>query len=140
MLELTPVGGEPLRLPWIVPTKPPGGTLLPQAALDDTSFAPSDTTPAVLAVQVGRIDSHAGLQVEPVVRLDVLLYTAAGAFVGLLAREHDLLPGSYQFGITGRSPTGPTLSSGRYELRLAAWPAGGGAPSRARVPFSIQSS
>ena len=59
--------------------------------------------------------------------------------IGLLTRERDLLPGSYQFGITGRSPTGATLSSGRYELRLVAWPTGRGAPSRARVSFSIQS-
>src|SRR5205085_12692209 len=128
-----------LRIPWLVATEPPVGTLLPQALLDETSFAPSDETPAVLAVQVGRIFTHGGLQVEPVSRLDVLLYTASGAFVGLLARERDLLPGSYQFGITGRSPTGSTLSSGRYELRLVAWPPGRGAPSRARVPFSIQS-
>ena len=134
-----PAGGQALRIPWVVPSEPPAGSLLPHAGLDDTSFAPSDVTPAVLAVQVGRLDTRAGLQIEPVARLDVLLYTAAGAFVGLLARERDLLPGSYQFGITGRSPTGSTLSSGRYELRLVAWSPGGGAPSRARVPFSIQS-
>jgi subtilisin family serine protease len=139
VLELTPAGGAPLRIPWIVAAEPPKGTLLPQSALDDTSFTPSDVTPAVLAVQVGRIDTHAGLQIEPVERLDVLLYTAAGAFVGLLARERDLLPGSYQFGITGRSPTGSTLASGRYQLRLVAWPPGAGTPSRARVSFSIQS-
>ena len=35
-------------------------------------------------------------------RLDVLLYTAAAAFVGVLARQRDLLPGTYSFGITGR--------------------------------------
>ena len=139
VLQLTPAGGQALRIPWVVPSEPPAGTLLPHAGLDDTSFSPSDVTPAVLAVQLGRLDTGAGLQIEPVARLDVLLYTAAGAFVGLLARERDLLPGSYQFGITGRSPTGSTLSSGRYELRLVAWSPGGGAPSRARVPFSIQS-
>jgi hypothetical protein len=139
VLPLTPAGGQTLRIPWLVVSEPPAGTLLPRAVLDDTSFAPSDTTPAVLAVQVGRLDTHAGLQIEPVARLDVLLYTAAGTFIGLLTRERDLLPGSYQFGITGRSPTGARLSSGRYELRVVAWPTGHGAPSRAREPFSIQS-
>jgi len=138
-LELQPAGGEPLRIPWAVPTPPPAVTLLPHAALDDTSFAPSDETPAVLVVQAGRVLTRGGLQVEPVARLDLLLYTAAGAFVGVLARERDLLPGSYEFGITGRSPSGSTLASGRYELRLVAWPTGRGAPSRARVPFAIQS-
>src|SRR6185437_7013541 len=110
-LELRPAGGEPLRIPWIIATPPPRGTLLPQAALDDTTFTPSDETPAVLVVQVGRVFTHGGLEIEPVARLDVLLYTAAGAFVGVLARERDLLPGSYQFGISGRSPTGSTLAS-----------------------------
>ena len=133
------VGGQPLRVPWLVLPKPPAGTLLPQATLDDTSFKPSDETPAVLVVRAGRAYTGGGVQIEPVERLDVLLYTAAGAFVGVLARERDLLPGSYQFGITGRSPTGSTLSPGRYELRLVAWPTGGGPPSRARVPFAIQS-
>jgi hypothetical protein len=139
VLELTPTGGEPLRIPWLVLPKPPAGTLLPQATLDDTSFRPSDRTPAVLAVRAGRAYTGGGIRVEPVERLDVLLYTAAGAFVGVLARERDLLPGSYQFGVTGRSPTGSTLAPGRYELRLVAWPTGGGAPSRARVPFAILS-
>ena len=39
-----------------------------------------------------------GVRIEPVSQLDVLLYTAAGGFVGMLARERDLLPGTYSFG------------------------------------------
>ena len=35
--------------------------------------------------------------------LDVLLYTAGGRYIGLLARVRDLLPGTYSFGLTGRS-------------------------------------
>src|SRR5205085_10768217 len=135
-----PAGGQRLRIPWTVAPAAPAANLIARATLDETSFAPSDETPAVLAVQAGRVLTRGGLQIEPVERLDVLLYTSAGTFVGLLTRERDLLPGSYQFGITGRSPTGSKLRSGRYELRLVAWPSGGGAPSRARVPFSIQSS
>ena len=139
ILKLTPTGGQPLNLAWIVPPPPPAGTLLPSAAMDDTSFVPSDTTPAVLSVDAGRVDTAGGVQIQPVARLDVLLYTAQGAFVGLLARERDLLPGSYSFGITGRSPTGPTLAPGRYEIRLVAWPVDGAEPSRASVRFSIRS-
>jgi subtilisin family serine protease len=138
-LELRPAGGQPLRIPWIVAAPPSALDLLPQATIDESSFAPSDETPAVLDVQAGRVLRRGGLQVVPVGRLDVSLYTAAGAFVGVLARERDLLPGSYQFGITGRSPTGARLRPGRYELRLVAWPTTPGAPSRARVPFAIQS-
>jgi subtilisin family serine protease len=139
VLVLRAAGGRPLRIPWSVAGPLPKGSLLPRAALDQTSFAPSDDTPAVLAIQAGRVDRRDGLQLVPVARLDVLLYTATGRFVGVLARERDLLPGTYQFGITGRSDSGAKLPPGGYELRLVAWPPGTGAPSRARIRFSIQS-
>jgi hypothetical protein len=82
------------------------------------------------------------LQVQPVLRLDLLLYTAGGRFLGRLAQLRDLLPGSYSFGITGRASTGVPLAPGRYELRLAAWPTlpVDAQPSRAKVSFSIPSS
>src|SRR4029077_15319364 len=102
-------------------------------------FAPSDTTPAVLRVQAGRVVTGNGVRIEPLSQIEVLLYKAAGGFVGLLARERDLLPGTYSFGVTGRSPTGSTLAPGRYELRLVAWPTHGGALSRLTVPFAIGS-
>jgi subtilisin family serine protease len=137
-LELSPLGGQLLRVPWIVTPTAPAGSLLEGAVLDNTSFAPSDTRPAVLLVQAGRVDTRNGVAIEPVLQLDVLLYTAAGGFVGRLVRERDLLPGSYSFGITGRSPTGATLAPGRYQLRVVAWPTNGGAPSRLQVSFSIQ--
>ncbi|HZO98055.1 MAG TPA: S8 family serine peptidase [Gaiellaceae bacterium] len=139
VLELGPVGGQPLRVPWSVLPRRPLGSLIRHAALADGAFAPSDASPAVLTVDLGRVTVHGGVQIEPVARLDVLLYTAAGTFVGRLARERDLLPGSYDFGITGRTPGGGRLAPGRYELRLVAWPTGGGAPSRSRVRFAIQS-
>ena len=63
-----------------------------------------------------------GLQIEPVRRLDILLYSGSGKFLGVMARLRDLLPGSYSFGITGRGPTSTRLPPGAYELRLAAWP------------------
>jgi hypothetical protein len=81
-----------------------------------------------------------GLQVQPVSRLDILLYSASGQFIGVLARLRNLLPGAYSFGITGRGPTSVRLAHGRYELRLAAWPTlpKEAEPSRARVPFTIK--
>jgi subtilisin family serine protease len=138
VLELLTAGGQQLRIPWIVVPRAPGSSLIRRAALDTVSFAPSDETPAVLTVDAGRVATNHGAQIEPVSRLDVLLYKSTGAFIGLLARERDLLPGTYSFAVTGRGPQGSTLTPGRYELRVVAWPTNGGAPSRARVPFAIQ--
>jgi len=73
-------------------------------------------------------------------RLDILLYTAGGRFVGVMARLRDLLPGAYSFGITGRGPNSIVLAPGDYELRLAAWPTlpTDATPTRAIVHFRIQ--
>jgi hypothetical protein len=133
-------GGETLRVPWALAFARPASPLLAHASLDRSSFAPSDTSPAVLSVQVGAVEPGRPAQVEPVARLDVLLYSADGRFLGVLARLRDLLPGSYSFGITGRGATSAPLVPGRYELRLAAWPVlpHGAKPSRARVPFRIE--
>ena len=81
-----------------------------------------------------------GVQIQPVSRLDVLLYTASGRFLGVMARLRNLLPGSYSFGITGRGPTSAVLTAGSYELRLAAWPTLPleAKPSRAQVDFRIE--
>jgi len=114
--------------------------LLEHVSLDSTSFTPSDTSPALLTIQAGALTRDNGLQIEPVSRLDVLLYTSAGRFVGVLARLRNLLPGSYSFGITGRGPTAARLPAGGYELRLAAWPTlpKEAAPNRAQVRFTIK--
>ena len=37
-----------------------------------------------------------GLQIEPVRRLDILLYSGSGKFLGVMARLRDLLPGQLQ--------------------------------------------
>jgi hypothetical protein len=137
LLAIRPSGSQVLHLPWAVAFPPEGQSLVPAARLDRTTFRPSDVEPALLHVRVGRVLSGAGLQVVPASRLDVLLYDATGKFIGVLARLRDLLPGTYTFGITGRSSTGLRLEPGRYELRLAAWPVLGDEPTRARVPFEI---
>ena len=92
-------------------------------------------------MQVGDVLDLAGTpQIEPVSRLDVLLYGADGSFRGVMARLRDLLPGSYSFGITGRGPSSAVLAPGRYELRLAAWPTlpAQAPPSRATVRFEVR--
>jgi hypothetical protein len=70
-----------------------------------TSFPASDTDPAILSVQAGSLVHDHGLQIQAVSRLDILLYSASGRYLGVMARLRDLLPGSYSFGITGRGPT-----------------------------------
>ena len=71
---------------------------------------------------------------QPVRRLDVLLLDRDGEVLGLLARLRDVLPGQYAFGLTGRGPDGLRLEPGPYRLRLVAWPAAGGSPTRRTVP------
>jgi subtilisin family serine protease len=137
-LVARPLGGQSLRVPWAIGFAPPEGTLIPQATIASTSFTPSTAAPALLTVQVGRVDETHGLQIEAASRLDVLLYKANGAYVGLLARVRDLLPGTYTFGITGHGPSGGGLAAGSYELRLVAWPTEPGPPSRALVRFQLE--
>src|SRR5215203_2105955 len=137
-IHVAPDGGRVLRVPWSIAFRHYAGSLLARARLRDPKFEPSDTTPAVLEVQAGRLVEDQGVQVQPVARLDVLLYDASGRFIGVLARLRDLLPGSYTFGITGRDPGGQQLEPGPYELRLVAWPTLPGKPSRSLVRFEIE--
>jgi hypothetical protein len=139
-IRVAPAGSEALHLPWALQSGQATVSLLSHVSIDRGSFSPSDTAPALLSVQAGALVSDRGVQIEPVSRLDVLLYTASGKFVGVLARLRDLLPGTYSFGITGRGPSSVKLTPGSYELRLAAWPTlpQYAAPSRAQVRFKIQ--
>jgi subtilisin family serine protease len=133
-------GSESLHVPWALGFRLYSANLLARVALSQTKFKASDTEPAILTVQAGNLVRDAGLQIQPVSRLDILLYTASGRFVGVMARLRNLLPGSYSFGITGRGPTSLVLSPGAYELRLAAWPTlpRDARPSRAQVSFRIE--
>src|SRR5215218_2359 len=137
-IHVAPDGGRVLRVPWSIAFRHYAGSLLARVRLRDPKFEPSDTTPAVLEVQAGRLVEDRGVQVQPVARLDVLLYDANGRFIGVLARLRDLLPGSYTFGITGRDPGGQQLEPGPYELRLVGWPTLPGKPSRSLVRFEIE--
>jgi hypothetical protein len=133
-------GSESLHVPWALGFRLYSANLLARVALSQTKFKASDTEPAILTVQAGNLVRDAGLQIQPVSRLDILLYSASGRFVGVMARLRNLLPGSYSFGITGRGPTSLVLSPGAYELRLAAWPTlpRDARPSRAQVSFRIE--
>jgi subtilisin family serine protease len=139
-IRVSAPGTETLHVPWSLLFRGASANLLPRATISDRSFPASDTKPAILSVQAGSLVRDQGLQIEPVRRLDILLYDASGRFLGVMARLRDLLPGSYSFGITGRGPTSARLAAGRYELRLAAWPTLplDAKPSRARVSFTIE--
>jgi hypothetical protein len=139
-IEIAPSGSETLRVPWAMLFKQEPGSLLAQVTLDKKAFAASDSNPAILTLQAGTLVRDSGLQIEPVRRLDILLYSASGQYLGVMARLRDLLPGSYSFGITGRGPTSARLAAGSYQLRLAAWPTLPlqAKPDRAQVSFRIE--
>jgi hypothetical protein len=139
-MRVAAVGSQTLHVPWALQFEQPRPNLLARVSIDQQSFAPSDTSPALLSVQAGAVVRDHGVEIEPVARLDVLLYTSSGKFVGVLARLRDLLPGTYSFGITGRGPSSVKLPPGGYELRLAAWPTvpKDAPPSRAQVSFRIE--
>ena len=140
VLQVAPSGSETLRVPWAISFRPYSSNLLQHVSLSASSFKPSDTNPAVLTIQAGDVVHDNGLQIHPVSRLDILLYTATGRFAGVLGRLRNLLPGSYSFGITGRGPSSAQLPPGAYQLRFAAWPTLplGAEPSRAQVSFRIE--
>ncbi len=133
-------GTQTLRVPWALLFGETQGKLIGSAAISRASFPASDTDPAILTVQAGALVRDGGIQIQPVRRLDILLYSASGKFLGVMARLRDLLPGSYSFGITGRGPTSARLAAGAYELRLAAWPTLplDAKPVRAQVKFRLE--
>lgn len=139
-IDLRAPGSHTLHVPWALLFRGETADLLGSATISDKSFAPSDTDPAILSVQAGALVRDKHVQIEPVRRLDILLYSGSGKFLGVMARLRDLLPGSYSFGITGRGPTSTRLAPGAYELRLAAWPTLplSAKPERLQVPFRLE--
>ncbi|MDQ2984084.1 MAG: S8 family serine peptidase [Actinomycetota bacterium] len=132
-------GGTPLRIPWAITFGKSATGLLSGLRLSADTFKASDTAPAVLAFQAGRVlGTRVGSAVQPVSRLDVELARPDGTSLGLLVRLRDLLPGRYAFGLTGRDPDGHVLPAGKYELRLLAVPSEGAPATRAAVPFTIK--
>jgi subtilisin family serine protease len=132
-------GGGAIRVPWAIAFGSDTANLIGAATLSEKAFASSDTKPAILAVDAGRVLSVAGHpEIEPLQRLDVVLWRADGTQVGTLARLRDVLPGQYTFGITGRGPDGERLPPGAYVLRIVGYPVQGGPASRRRLPFTLR--
>jgi hypothetical protein len=116
-----------VRIPWAIAPRPPGARkLLAGLRLSHPSFAPSAAAPAIVAFRAGGVvRGRRGDSIEPVGQLDLELWRRRTR-LGLLARERDLLPGRYAFGLTGRGPAGKRLRPGRYKLRLTAHAADAG--------------
>jgi hypothetical protein len=132
-------GGGGLRVPWAIAFGAGDVDLISSARLSEKSFARSDTKPALLSIDAGRVlEVTDRPEIRPLSRLDVVLKRGDGSTVGLLARLRDVLPGRYTFGVTGRGPDGQLLPPGRYELRVVAFPVGQGLPSRRRLPFTLR--
>ena len=133
------VGGGAIRIPWAIAFGPSDVDLVGGAKLSAKAFTASDTKPALLAVDAGRVLEVGGkLEIRPVSRLDVQLWRADGSQIGTLARLRDVLPGRYTFGLTGRDPDGQLLAPGRYSIRVVAYPVDTGPPSRRRLTFTIR--
>jgi hypothetical protein len=132
-------GGGPTRVPWVAVPRPLEPDLLGSVVLKPESFRPSDRAPAVLAFRAGSLlRSEGGEETQPVGRLELELSREGGRKLGLLAQLRNLLPGQFLYGLTGRGPGGKKLRPGRYVLRLAAYPTGGGRPTRREVRFQIE--
>jgi len=135
----TVAGGGTIRVPWALAFDAKPVDLIAHASLSSTEFTASDTRPALLSLEAGRVIATAGgVEVRPLARLDLVLRRANGANVGLLARVRDVLPGRYTFGLTGRGPGGAPLAPGRYVTVLLAYPADGGPPSRRQLGFTLR--
>jgi minor extracellular serine protease Vpr len=133
---IRPVGSNAIHVPWLITVRPRHDELLSSIRLSNRSFHPSDTAPAVLSFQAGRIAT--GGQLEPVGLLELRLRAADGSRLGILAQLRDLLPGRFAFGLTGRDANGDTLEPGKYRLLVTAYPTGQGPPTEATVTFTIR--
>jgi len=138
-LVLRPRVGPALRVPFAIAFGPRRVKLLGDASLSRRSFEPSDTAPAILSVQAGRVRAIGGAdEVQPLTRLDVELWTVDAKRIGVIARVRNVLPGRYAFGITGRDPGGGRLKPRDYRLRLVAVSAGDNPVSERFLPFTIR--
>jgi subtilisin family serine protease len=136
---VTSVRAGSIHVPWVAVPRPLEPDLLGSLELRPQRFAPSDSAPAVLAFRAGSIlRSDQGDETQPVSRLELELWRDGGRRMGLVAQLRNLLPGQFLYGLTGRGPGGKKLRPGRYLLRLAAYPTGGGPPTRRDVRFVIE--
>ena len=111
--------------------------LLSSIHLSSNEFRPSDTAPAVLSFQAGRIARRRPARAGRAASCSTS-GEATARKLGILAQLRDLLPGRFAFGLTGRDANGDTLEPGKYRLVLTAYPTGQGPPTEAIVPFTIR--
>jgi Subtilase family len=132
-------GAQPLRVPWAITFGASPSNLVSGVSLSSRRFHPSDKKPSVLTLDAGKVVHAAGRdEVRALELLDISLWNKRGIRLGLLARLRDVLPGRYQFGITGRSPAGALLERGVYQLRIVAKPTSKGRATRRSVTFRIR--
>jgi minor extracellular serine protease Vpr len=118
------IGDSPeVHVPWTVAV-PSDVDLVSRVTLETTGTRVSDATPAALSFVAGSVAASPDPQVRAVELLEVELWRG-GTRIGLLARRHELLPGRYTFGLTGRGPTGARLGRGTFTVRLVAHPGDG---------------
>jgi subtilisin family serine protease len=139
LLVATPAAGGAVHVPWTILFGSRVPPALTAVRLSTRSFRPSDAAPSQLSFVAGSVARAAGrAAVLPLSRLDLELWSPGGGRIGLLARLRDVLPGRYSFGVTGRDPTGASLPSGEYQLRLLAYGTDPGPPTVRTVAFTIK--
>ncbi|MDX6628118.1 MAG: minor extracellular serine protease Vpr, partial [Gaiellales bacterium] len=118
-------GGGRLRVPWALSRSDDlAAGLIGSAALVPARVQPAAAgdvaTRLSLVLGSAKSDGPARLEIAPVQRLSVDLYRESH-LLGRLVERHELLPGSYRYGITGIDPTtGKALTPGIYRLVIDA--------------------
>ena len=136
---VTPLAGREVRMPWTILFGPRTPPTLTSVRLSTRAFAASDASPALLSFVAGSVARSGGaLDIRPLSRLDLELWSPGGGRIGTLARLRDVLPGRYSFGVTGRDPTGALLPEGAYQLRLLAYGTDGGRRTTKTIGFTIK--
>ena len=132
------VGGSPsVRVPWGLAVPSPGVRLLSKVSLRTNGGRVSDATPDVLGLVAGAVAASPEPQVRPVDLLAVQLWRGK-KLLGVLASRHELLPGHYTFGLTGRGPDGERLRRGSYVIRIVARPNDGTPVQSVNVPYPVR--
>lgn len=129
-------GLSEVHVPWAVAVPPPVD-LISRVSLEQTDARVSDATPAVLTLVAGAVTAAPDPQVRAVGLLEVQLWRD-DELLGVLARRRELLPGHYTFGLTGRGPSGERLPSGKYAVRVVAWPGDGTRRQAETVEYRVR--
>lgn len=125
-----------VHVPWAVAV-PTSVDLVSRVTLTPTDARVSDATPAVLGLVAGAVTVAPDPQVRAVDLLEIQLWRGT-SFLGVLARRRELLPGRYTFGLTGRGPSGERLPSGKYVVRVVAFPGDGTRRQAETVEYRVR--